>query len=65
MHEFKILETSDISKIRELYFQEEDIQMNSIYVIMQSNNPFVQRIAKKAGLNDSLTDMRVDFVTQG
>lgn len=33
------------------------------YVIMQSNNPAVQHIARKAGLNDSLIDMRIDFVT--
>lgn len=32
------------------------------YVIMQSNNPTVQHIAKKAGLINSLSDMRVDFV---
>lgn len=31
------------------------------YIIMQSNNPAVQRIARKAGLSDSLTDMRIDF----
>lgn len=33
------------------------------YVIMQSNNPAVQHIARKVGLDDSLTDMRIDFVT--
>lgn len=32
------------------------------YVIMQSDNPAVQHIAKKAGLINSLSDMRIDFV---
>lgn len=32
------------------------------YVIMQSNNPAVQHIAKKVGLIDSAVDMRVDFM---
>jgi len=32
------------------------------YVIMQSNNPAVQHIARKVGLVDTLSDMRVDFV---
>ena len=31
------------------------------YAIMQSNNPAVQHIAKKAGLTNSLSDMRIDF----
>jgi GNAT superfamily N-acetyltransferase len=32
------------------------------YVIMQSNNPTIQHIANKAGLTNSLSDMRIDFV---
>ena len=32
------------------------------YVIMQSNNPTVQHIAKKVGLTNSLSDMRIDFI---
>ena len=32
------------------------------YVIMQSANPAVQHMSKKVGLNDSLADMRIDFV---
>lgn len=32
------------------------------YVIMQSDNPAVQHMAKKVGLTNSLTDMRIDFV---
>lgn len=32
------------------------------YVIMQSNNPTVQHIAKKVGLTNSLSDMRIDFM---
>ena len=32
------------------------------YVIMQSNNPTVQHIARKVGLVDSIVDMRIDFI---
>ena len=32
------------------------------YVLIQSNNPAVIRIAKKIGLTESLIDMRMDFV---
>ena len=32
------------------------------YVIMQSGNPAAQHMAKKVGITDSLTDMRIDFV---
>ena len=32
------------------------------YVIMQSGNLAVQHMAKKVGLTESLTDMRIDFV---
>lgn len=32
------------------------------YILMQSNNPAVIHIAKKVGLTDSLTDMRINFV---
>lgn len=35
------------------------------YVIIQSNNPAVQHIAKKLGLIDSISDMRIDFVESG
>jgi len=32
------------------------------YVIIQSNNPAAQHIARKVGLINSLADMRIDFV---
>lgn len=32
------------------------------YILMQSHNPAVIHIAKKVGLTESLTDMRMDFV---
>lgn len=38
-------------------------QEGCTYVIMQSDNQAIQHIAKKIGLTKSLTDMRIDFVT--
>lgn len=34
------------------------------YIIIQSCNKFVQKIAQKSGLTESLKDMRIDFISQ-
>lgn len=34
------------------------------YILMQSHNPAVIHIAKKVGLTESLTDMRIDLVQE-
>lgn len=49
--------TELLTKVLELIKEE-----GCTYVIMQSGNPAVRHMAKKVGLTDSLTDMRIDFV---